>query len=146
MVYEEEDFQPMQYGYHLNPDISEQRMIGMLREIEEDLHRKTRSKPNHGTHALHARIKFLRVFLQVLISFRKEDQLPTLPDCQRILTTCSEMLYIIKDTVCLGVRNDDRKYEEMKLPKFYNSHGWFSNKLLYDLYDPHIAINTKHLC
>lgn len=44
MVYEEEDFQPMQYGYHIFPDISEQRMIGMLREVEEDLHRKTRMK------------------------------------------------------------------------------------------------------
>lgn len=44
MVYEEEDFQPMQYGYHLNPDVSEQRMIGMLREVEEDLHREVRSK------------------------------------------------------------------------------------------------------
>lgn len=44
MVYEEEDFQPMQYGYHLNPDISEQRIIGMLREVEEELHRKIRSK------------------------------------------------------------------------------------------------------
>lgn len=44
MVYEEEDFQPMQYGYHLNPDISEQRIIGMLREVEEELHRKIRSR------------------------------------------------------------------------------------------------------
>lgn len=44
MVYEEEDFQPMQYGFHLNPDISEQRMIGMLREVEEELHKKARNK------------------------------------------------------------------------------------------------------
>lgn len=43
MVYEEEDFQPMQYGYHLNPDVSEQRIIGMLREVEEELHRKMRA-------------------------------------------------------------------------------------------------------
>lgn len=44
MVYEEEDFQPMQYGYHLNPDISEQRILGMLREVEEELYKKTRLK------------------------------------------------------------------------------------------------------
>lgn len=44
MVYEEEDFQPMQYGYHLNPDISEQRIIGMLREVEEDYQKRTRAK------------------------------------------------------------------------------------------------------
>lgn len=44
MVFEEEDFQPMQYGYRLNPDISEQRIIGMLREVEEELHKRTRVK------------------------------------------------------------------------------------------------------
>lgn len=44
MVYEEEDFQPMQYGYHLNPDISEQRIIGMLREVEEDYQKRARAK------------------------------------------------------------------------------------------------------
>lgn len=33
----------MQYGYHLSPDISEQRIIGMLREVEEELHKKTQS-------------------------------------------------------------------------------------------------------
>lgn len=44
MVYEEEDFQPMQYGYYLNPDISDQRIIGMLREVEEDYQKRTRAK------------------------------------------------------------------------------------------------------
>lgn len=39
----------MHYGYHLNPDISEPRMIGMLREVEEDLHRK-RNKQINGYH------------------------------------------------------------------------------------------------
>lgn len=44
MVYEEEDFQPMQYGYHLSPGISEQRILGMLREVEEELYKKTKLK------------------------------------------------------------------------------------------------------
>ncbi|KAG5899726.1 hypothetical protein JTB14_030114 [Gonioctena quinquepunctata] len=110
MVYEEEDFQPMQYGYHLNPEVSEQRMIGMLREVEEDLHRKTRSKPNHKTHAVFARIKFMRIFLQVLISFRKEDQ-PSVAECQRMLANCLEMLYVVQDTVELGVKSEDPENE-----------------------------------
>ncbi|CAH1153769.1 unnamed protein product [Phaedon cochleariae] len=110
MVYEEEDFQPMQYGYHLNPEVSEQRMIGMLREIEEDLHRKTRSKPNLETQALFARIKFLRLFLQILISFKKDDQ-PSIPDSQRLLASCLEMLYVVQETVELGVQNRDSEHE-----------------------------------
>lgn len=110
MVYEEEDFQPMQYGFHLSPDISEQRMVGMLREVEEELHRKTRTKPNDTAQALFARIKFLRMFLQILMTFRKtEDQSNSPPDCNRLLTTCSEMLLIVEKTICLGTISEDRE-------------------------------------
>lgn len=108
MVYEEEDFQPMQYGYHLNPDISEQRMIGILREVEEELHRKTRSNPNDETHALFARIRFLRLFIQFLVIFRKnDDQMSNIPDCQRLLTSCSETLIVIQDTIDNGINSDN---------------------------------------
>lgn len=44
LVFEEEDFQPMVYGYRLIPDVSEPRTVGMLKEVEEELHRRTRSK------------------------------------------------------------------------------------------------------
>lgn len=45
-VYEEEDFQSVMYGgYKLQPDITEQKTISMLREVEEELHRKSRIKP-----------------------------------------------------------------------------------------------------
>lgn len=37
MVFEEEDFQLAMYGYRLNPDITEQRTVGMLREVETEL-------------------------------------------------------------------------------------------------------------
>ncbi|XP_066143702.1 N-alpha-acetyltransferase 35, NatC auxiliary subunit isoform X1 [Euwallacea fornicatus] len=104
MVFEEEDFQPMQYGFHLNPDISEQRMIGMLREVEEDLHKKARNKQGDPeSQAIFARIKFVRILLQVLNSLRKEDQQQnSLNDCQRLLNSAMEMLQIIKDSVKLG--------------------------------------------
>lgn len=98
----------MQYGYYLHPDISDQRMVGMLREIEEDLHRKIRTKPGDETNALYARIKYLRVFLQVLFSFRKDDNGPCMPEIQRLLLTCTEMLYVVQDTVYLGKTSDDR--------------------------------------
>ncbi|XP_013788956.2 N-alpha-acetyltransferase 35, NatC auxiliary subunit-like [Limulus polyphemus] len=47
-VFEEEDFQPVVYGYKLADDITNVRAAGMMREIEEDLQRKvkmTRNKP-----------------------------------------------------------------------------------------------------
>lgn len=104
MVYEEEDFQPMQYGFHLSPDISEQRMIGMLREVEEELHKKTRNKQGEPEmQAIFARIKFVRIYLQVLNTLRKEEQQQnSLNDCQRLLSSALEMLQVMKDTVGLG--------------------------------------------
>lgn len=37
MVFEEEDFQLGMYGYRLSPDVSDQRTVGMLREVESEL-------------------------------------------------------------------------------------------------------------
>ncbi|KAK5639210.1 hypothetical protein RI129_011702 [Pyrocoelia pectoralis] len=110
IVYEEEDFQPMHYGYHLNPDLSEQRMIGMLREVEEELHKKSRTKFQNGhvlpqeadeTVALYARIKFVRVFYQALTLLlqRKEDRQSAITDCQRLFVTATDMLFIMQKTV-----------------------------------------------
>lgn len=107
MVYEEEDFQSMQYGYHLNPDISEQRVVGMLREVEEELHRKTRSKQydveGELIVAVYARIKFVRVLYQALLMLLQRKDEPTF-DCQRFLSTALELLFLMQKTVYLGVQ------------------------------------------
>jgi len=44
LVFEEEDFQSVTYGYRLQQDITEQKTISMLREVEDELHRKSRIK------------------------------------------------------------------------------------------------------
>lgn len=113
MVYEEEDFQPLQYGYHLNPDISEHRMFNMLRDVEENLERKFRVKPNIETQALASRIKFTRIFLQILISFAK-DQMHSIPDRPKLLNICLEILSVVEETITLGIENVDSD-SELKL-------------------------------
>lgn len=50
MVFEEEDFQLAMYGYRLNPDISEQRTVGLLREVEAELNEMIHSKSNVPSH------------------------------------------------------------------------------------------------
>merc|ERR1719339_776673 len=48
-VYEEEDFQPLTYGFRLCQDVTEQRCIAGLREAEEVLGREVRrTKPKDG--------------------------------------------------------------------------------------------------
>ncbi|KAK9890677.1 hypothetical protein WA026_012029 [Henosepilachna vigintioctopunctata] len=104
MVYEEEDFQPMQYGYHLVPDISEQRMTGMLREIEEELARKLRSNLENVdlVQAEYARIKFVKALYQTLLVLRKENQLGSVENI-RLLNSALEMLQIAKNTIDFGI-------------------------------------------
>ncbi|XP_044754766.1 N-alpha-acetyltransferase 35, NatC auxiliary subunit [Coccinella septempunctata] len=103
MVYEEEDFQPMQYGYYLVPEISEQRMSGMLREIEEELSKKLKSSDNAELiQAEHSRIKFIKALYQSLLSLRKENQLNNV-DNIRLLNTALDMLQHVKNTVDFGI-------------------------------------------
>lgn len=102
MVFEEEDFQLAMYGYRLNPDISEQRVIGMLREVETELNETIHSSSNASTvevsmllkfvpclrfivhfssepfqiewaSALNSRIRFTRLFYQLFMTLKKES-------------------------------------------------------------------------
>ncbi|PNF30562.1 N-alpha-acetyltransferase 35, NatC auxiliary subunit [Cryptotermes secundus] len=111
LVFEEEDFQPMVYGYRLIPDVSEPRTMGMLKEVEEELHRRTRSKPSDSclsdehedVVALYSRIKFMRLLYQALVCLGRREQ-PGLGDCHRLLGSCSELLVTMQKTVNRGLQ------------------------------------------
>lgn len=116
LVFEEEDFQSVTYGYRLQQDITEQKTISMLREVEEELHRKSRIKLvdvesekeyNDGI-ALYTRIRFTKVFYQVLTLMGRKQQLQqNLSDCQRLLSNCSDMLQIMIATVTRGEKANE---------------------------------------
>lgn len=67
--------------------------------------------------AVYARIKFCRVLYQILTMLlqRKEEQQqqPSAGigvDCQRMLTTALDMLFVMQKTVHLGISADNSKY------------------------------------
>ncbi|CAH0695085.1 unnamed protein product [Spodoptera exigua] len=122
-VFEEEDFQPMGYGYRLgsNPqsgntydarlEVSEQKCVLMLREQEEDLNKKARSCDDEDNlwAALQARIRFTRMFFQALLMITKRDS-QSGADCVALLNGCSEMMKVIIKTSGKGtqpVENSD---------------------------------------
>ncbi|XP_075970669.1 N-alpha-acetyltransferase 35 isoform X1 [Anticarsia gemmatalis] len=122
-VFEEEDFQPMGYGYRLgsNPqagntydaslEVSEQKCIAMLREQEEELNKKARSTDEEDNlwAALAARIRFTRMFYQALLLITKRDS-QSGADCVALLNGCSEMMKVIIRTSGKGtqpVENSD---------------------------------------
>ncbi|XP_066582916.1 N-alpha-acetyltransferase 35, NatC auxiliary subunit [Prorops nasuta] len=116
LVYEEEDFQYVAYGYRLNQNVTEQKTISMLREVEEELHRKSRIKPvdaetekeyNDGL-ALYARIRFTKMFYQTLTLMGTKEQLQqNLNDCQRLLSNCSDMIQVMIKTVNKGEKSNE---------------------------------------
>ncbi|XP_047117250.1 N-alpha-acetyltransferase 35, NatC auxiliary subunit [Schistocerca piceifrons] len=114
-VFEEEDFQPMVYGYRLIPDVTEQRAVGMLKEVEEDIQRRIRGKvpdiSSSSEHddlvALMSRIKLTRLLYQALCTLGRRDQQltsATLADCPRLLSSCLELLSTVHRTVGRGVQ------------------------------------------
>ncbi|XP_012277568.1 N-alpha-acetyltransferase 35, NatC auxiliary subunit [Orussus abietinus] len=115
-VFEEEDFQSVTYGYRLQQDITEQKTVSMLREVEEELHRKSRIKPvddetereyNDGL-ALYARIRFTKMFYQTLsLMGRKEQVQQNLADWQRLLSNCIDMIQVMIKTIHRGAKADE---------------------------------------
>jgi len=109
-VYEEEDFQPLTYGFRLCQDITEQRCLAGLREAEELLGRDVRrtkaregvdrteeEKREHGEFlALQSRVKFLRLLYCGLSALYRGDA----GEGGRVIGSCSEVLSGI--SVCVG--------------------------------------------
>ncbi|KAL1110430.1 hypothetical protein AAG570_007961 [Ranatra chinensis] len=108
LVFEEEDFQPMIYGYRLIPDVSDVRACGMLREVEDELNRKLRSSPSEKvddqeTSGLLLRMRFVKLLLQALLGLNRKEATPsTVAECTKLLSSCSELIPSLIRTVELG--------------------------------------------
>lgn len=120
-VFEEEDFQPVVYGYKLACDVTDVRAAGMMKEVEDELSRKvksTRVKPGEkidpnqlALHeealAVYSRIKFCRLFQQALIIFNKKGS-EGVEEVERLLMQCLEVLPVLRRTISLGVQPDPK--------------------------------------
>lgn len=71
-VYEEEDFQPSNYGYDMYREVTETKACNMLKSSEEDWLKKAKDvdgeKEKEEINALVSRLKFTRLFLQCLVA------------------------------------------------------------------------------
>ncbi|KAH8039991.1 hypothetical protein HPB51_009247 [Rhipicephalus microplus] len=118
-VFEEEDFQPVVYGFKLAWDVTEVRAAGMMKEIEDELSKKvkaTRAKLGEeldsaqlACHeeavAVYSRIKFCRFFQQALVVFNKKGS-DGVEEVERLLQQCLEVLPVLRRTIALGVQPD----------------------------------------
>ncbi|CAG2108905.1 unnamed protein product [Medioppia subpectinata] len=133
-VFEEEDFQPMVYGYQLATDLSDSKASSLMREVEEELSKKVKSlqraveksseseanrhdvECHRLTSGLYFRIKFFRNLFQTLNTLKKETFSKTnrklsanfekqlVEDIEKYLNQCNEAIASWKDTIDCGVK------------------------------------------
>ena len=105
-VFEEEDFQPLSYGFLLASDVSEAKAMSSLKEAEDATQKLVRaSKSNTESQeyleaiAMYSRLKFYRHFFQALLFLTKQD----LPNGLRHISCAKEQISTMSETINIGV-------------------------------------------
>ncbi|KAG5281212.1 hypothetical protein AALO_G00068670 [Alosa alosa] len=114
-VFEEEDFQAMTYGFKMANNVTDLRVTGMLKDVEDDLQRRvksTRSRQGEDRDpevelehqqclALFSRVKFTRLLLTALIAFTKKET-SSVSEAQKLMTQAADLLSAIHSTIHHG--------------------------------------------
>lgn len=114
-MYEEEDFQPAIYNFNLCNELSDQRVVSMLKDCENDIQKKLReidvtSEAFEMLNAVFNRIKFTRLLLQSLLllyptkSFSPNET--EMAEITKLLTSAIELLPAINKTIEKGTKPD----------------------------------------
>ncbi|PIK41723.1 putative N-alpha-acetyltransferase 35, NatC auxiliary subunit [Apostichopus japonicus] len=130
----QEDFQTMIYGFKLATDVTDLRVIGMLKEVEEEVTRKVkgtrvrsgekRSPEVEQEHelavALQARIKFFRVFIMALLAFSKKELKAGVEEAKKLIHQALDLLPVIRNSIQLGIEPETQTRENThpKAPDF----------------------------
>ncbi|XP_057379154.1 N-alpha-acetyltransferase 35, NatC auxiliary subunit-like [Daphnia carinata] len=118
-VFEEEDFQPLVYGFRLASEIPELKALALIKESEEDLMKEIKNSVSsasaEGSHelkeisAVHTRLRFFRHFYQLLLKFNRRESSATTVNAHSLIEeilksthVCREALNSCLQTISLG--------------------------------------------
>uniref|UniRef100_A0A8D0IC96 N-alpha-acetyltransferase 35, NatC auxiliary subunit n=2 Tax=Sus scrofa TaxID=9823 RepID=A0A8D0IC96_PIG len=123
-VFEEEDFQSMTYGFKMANSVTDLRVTGMLKDVEDDMQRRVKStRSRQGEErdpevelehqqclAVFSRVKFTRVLLTVLIAFTKKET-SAVAEAQKLMVQAADLLSAIHNSLHHGIQaqNDTTK-------------------------------------
>ncbi|XP_064620991.1 N-alpha-acetyltransferase 35, NatC auxiliary subunit-like [Lineus longissimus] len=155
-VYEEEDFQPMSYGFKMAFDVTDMRATGMMKEVEEDFNRlikNTRIKPgeerdsatkkeHESAVAVHSRMKFCRLLFSTLVAFSKE-KCQGIEDADKYLTQMSELLPVMKDSLALGLQPQEQGEEAADYPTIMGFEPLVNQRLLPPTFPRYTKIKSR---
>ncbi|XP_018114529.1 N-alpha-acetyltransferase 35, NatC auxiliary subunit isoform X2 [Xenopus laevis] len=106
-VFEEEDFQSMTYGFKMANSVTDLRVTGMLKDVEDDLQRRVK---HQQFLAVFSRVKFTRILLTVLIAFTKKETCAVV-EASKLIGQAVDLLSAIHSSLSLGIQaqNDTTK-------------------------------------
>uniref|UniRef100_G3NXV4 N-alpha-acetyltransferase 35, NatC auxiliary subunit n=1 Tax=Gasterosteus aculeatus TaxID=69293 RepID=G3NXV4_GASAC len=123
-VFEEEDFQAMTYGFKMANNVTDLRVTGMLKDVEDELQRKVKGEQrdpeveleHQQFLALFNRIKFTRLLLTALITFTKKET-SSVGEAQKLVVQAADLLSAIQSSIQHGIQsqNDTTKGDEKEL-------------------------------
>lgn len=122
-VFEEEDFQSLAYSFRMAGDVADSQASGSLKEVEEELMKVIKSTrvrsgvdrnsdtelKHENAVALHARLKFTRLFFLTVLAFSQE-KCQGLENAEKFLKQMKELIGVMKTSIELGIQpvdNDD---------------------------------------
>ncbi|XP_046864841.1 N-alpha-acetyltransferase 35, NatC auxiliary subunit-like [Xenia sp. Carnegie-2017] len=119
LVYEEEDFQLMTYGFKLTPQVTDTRISGMMKEAEEEINRQLKAAKSEGEpgsesstsqkikqlEALLLRFKFWKSFYLATTFFDKTD-VTNISAARQMLASAQKYLRLSKVTIEMGLQPD----------------------------------------
>lgn len=155
-VFEEEDFQTMTYGFKMAGDLSDFRVAGMMKEVEDDLHRTlktTRSKQGEErdadterehflTNTLFSRVKFHRLFFSMLLSFSKE-KCEGIPQSHKLVGQLQELIPMMRDTLSVGVQPEKRELSKNDYPTIMGFEPLVNQRLLPPTFPRYTIIKSR---
>uniref|UniRef100_A0A8C8MFH0 N-alpha-acetyltransferase 35, NatC auxiliary subunit n=1 Tax=Oncorhynchus tshawytscha TaxID=74940 RepID=A0A8C8MFH0_ONCTS len=109
-VFEEEDFQAMTYGFKMANNVTDLRVTGMLKDVEEELQRRVK---HQQWIALFSRIKFTRLLLTALIAFTKKET-SSVSEAQKLMQQAADLLPALHSSIEHGIQyqNDTTKGDQ----------------------------------
>uniref|UniRef100_A0A8C9SWA3 N-alpha-acetyltransferase 35, NatC auxiliary subunit n=1 Tax=Scleropages formosus TaxID=113540 RepID=A0A8C9SWA3_SCLFO len=112
----QEDFQAMTYGFKMANNVTDLRVTGMLKDVEDDLQRRVHVNrslshvwflsQHQQCLALFSRIKFTRLLLTGLIAFTKKE-ISSVSEAQKLMSQAADLLPAIHSTLHHGIQSQN---------------------------------------
>uniref|UniRef100_A0A8C8JTC9 N-alpha-acetyltransferase 35, NatC auxiliary subunit n=1 Tax=Oncorhynchus tshawytscha TaxID=74940 RepID=A0A8C8JTC9_ONCTS len=117
-VFEEEDFQAMTYGFKMANNVTDLRVTGMLKDVEDELQRKVKVhrlvinlflcllSQHQQCLALFSRIKFTRLLLTAVIAFTKKET-SSVSEAQKLMQQAADLLPALRSSIEHGIQSQN---------------------------------------